>query len=112
MENNKNKYTYICTYTYLYLCVYTHAYTYVNKKANPPTNQNLMKNEHIHTGNRIAVTRQERLRRGRVSKFAWRWMKTKLLVVSFAVVYTKVKTCEMFCTVYNLCNGPNCYLNK
>lgn len=95
MENNKNKYTYIYTYTYLYLCVYTHAYTYVNKKVNPPTNQTNEKQTHTYRKQNSGY-QTGKAEEGRVSKSAWRWMKTKLLEVSLLSCIQKSKHVKCF----------------
>ena len=61
MENNKNIHIY--THIPIYICVSIpmHIHMSIKKSIHRPTKP--MKNKHIHTGNRIAVTRQERLRR-------------------------------------------------
>ena len=100
MENNKYTrvyiYMYVCIPIYIWVSIPTHIHMSIKKSIHQPTKP--IKNKHINTGNRIAVTRQERLvEEGRMSKSSVWWLtKTKLLVVSMLSCIQKSKHVKCF----------------
>ena len=94
MENNKNIHIY--THIPIYICVSIPMHIHMSiKKVNPPTNQTNEKQTHTYRKQNSGY-QTGKAEEGRVSKSAWRWMKTKLLVVSMLSCIQKPKHVKCF----------------